>query len=69
MADPHAQSLALKETPMVLMQWGTKRQLPVVDVQKYPVWLVQALVLHKHVPLFDVAPFVWVQMGAAMQMQ
>ena len=67
-ADPQAQSMVLSEDPLMFLQGSPLEQVLVEEVQNRPEPAVQSTPVppHKQTSMFDVAPVVCVQSGAAM---
>ena len=70
-ADPQAQSMVLSEDPLMFLQGSPLEQVLVEEVQNRPEPAVQSTPVppHKQTSMFDVAPVVCVQSGAAMHRQ
>ena len=69
-AVPHLQSIVLREDPSTLAQGAPFEQVLVEEVQKRPDAAVQYPISpHKQGAVFDVAPLVCAQSGAATHRQ
>ena len=68
-AAPHLQSMLLRRDPSTFEQAIPELHVLVDAMQKSPVVAVQVEVPQKQRALLLVVPSVWVQTGAAMQMQ